>query len=194
MFVCGYIYIYEFTISIDKAFFKVNQQWNYKAIKLKVYKGFTLIELVIVIAILGIIAVSATVKFVNFKSEARIASLKTASASIRDALQLFHLKTTLLGIDKQSVELTLNGVDYWNHWGYPHVKNSINDRLGIIDLSGIDQDNYKLIYEDVLHHFGTDRVKVTFEGIQDTSSCFVSVVQAADAETPPVLDQEFSGC
>ena len=152
--------------------------------RLRMNDGFTLIELVVVIVILGILAVTVAPKFLDLSSDARIASLKSARGSIKSALELFNSKTIVLGINKQSVPLTLNGVKYWNHWGYPHVKNSPGDRPGIIDLSGIEEDDYELIYEDVISHSGTDRVKVTLKGVQDTSTCFVSVLQAVDADTP----------
>ena len=47
--------------------------------------GFTLIELVIVIIILGILAVTAMPKFINFSSDAHQAVLISAKASIKSA-------------------------------------------------------------------------------------------------------------
>lgn len=162
--------------------------------QLRVNEGFTLIELVVIIVILGILAATAAPKFIDLSSDARIASLKSARGSIKSALTLFNVKSIILGIDKQSVPLTLNGVQYWNHWGYPHVKNRPNDRPGIIDLSGINSEDYELICEDVISHSGTDLVKVTLKGVQDSNTCFVSVLQAEDADTPPVFDENFSEC
>lgn len=78
--------------------------------------------------------------------------------------------------------------------GYPHVKNSPSDRPGIIDLAGIDENQYELTYEDVISDVGTDLVKVSFLGVNDPETCFVSVLQAVDADTPSVLDEDFSCC
>jgi len=50
------------------------------------------------------------------------------------------------------------------------------------------------IYEDVISDVGTDLVKVSLPGGNDSETCFVSVLQAVDADTPPVVDEDFSGC
>ncbi len=60
-------------------------------------KGFTLIELVIVIIILGILSVIATPKFINLSSDARISVLESLTASIQTAAEQAKIKATIAG-------------------------------------------------------------------------------------------------
>ena len=66
-------------------------------LSLSYQRGFTLIELVIVIVILGVLAVSALPKFVNLSSDANEAVIKGAVSSIRTAVSLFKMKTLSTG-------------------------------------------------------------------------------------------------
>ena len=60
-------------------------------LSLSYQRGFTLIELVIVIVILGVLAVSALPKFVNLSSDANEAVIKGAVGSIGTAVSLFKI-------------------------------------------------------------------------------------------------------
>jgi prepilin-type N-terminal cleavage/methylation domain-containing protein len=59
--------------------------------------GFTLIELVVVIIILGVLAVVVAPKFINLKTDANIAAIKGAVGSIKTAVTLFKTKTLTSG-------------------------------------------------------------------------------------------------
>jgi MSHA pilin protein MshA len=57
--------------------------------------GFTLIELVIVIVILGILSAVAAPKFINLNSDARIAKLESLEGTMRSASSLVNLKAKI---------------------------------------------------------------------------------------------------
>lgn len=54
----------------------------------KPQSGFTLLELVTVIALVGILAAAATAKFVDFRGDANRAALKSMAAHLNAAMEL----------------------------------------------------------------------------------------------------------
>lgn len=61
-------------------------------IKVKFSKGFTLIELIVVIVILGIIAAVALPRFVNLKNDAHAAAVSGSGGALKSAIVLAHAK------------------------------------------------------------------------------------------------------
>ena len=63
----------------------------------KIESGFTLIELVIVIVILGILAAVAIPKYEDMREQARVATVKGQLGSIRSAIAIQYARNALNG-------------------------------------------------------------------------------------------------
>lgn len=68
---------------------------------MKTQKGFTLIELIIVIVVLGILAVTAAPQFFNFSSDARESTVKGLVGSINGAKDIIFGKSAIAGIESK---------------------------------------------------------------------------------------------
>ncbi len=92
---------------------------------LKKQHGFTLIELVVVIVILGILAVTAAPKFINLSSDANIAVLKSMGGAIKESGQLVYTKSVIQGLnDSELGDVDLNRAgspDIETRYGFPSV-------------------------------------------------------------------------
>ena len=68
-------------------------------VHMKDNKGFTLLELVIVIIILGILSAVAIPHYLNIQKEAKIAATKGKLAAIRGGIELAHAKILASGVN-----------------------------------------------------------------------------------------------
>ncbi|ACA88661.1 type II secretion system protein [Shewanella woodyi] len=78
---------------------------------MKNQKGFTLIELVVVIIILGILAVTAAPKFINLQSDARASTLDGMKGALQGANTLLYSKAAIQGKEKDANTADANNVD-----------------------------------------------------------------------------------
>ncbi|MDO6678647.1 type II secretion system protein [Shewanella sp. 4_MG-2023] len=71
-------------------------------------QGFTLIELVVVIIILGILAVTAAPKFINLQGDARASALSGLKAAVQGANTLVYSKAAIAGSEKSTVAIDVD--------------------------------------------------------------------------------------
>jgi len=81
--------------------------------------GFTLIELVIVIVILGILAATAVPKFSNLAADARAAVMQAVEGSMRSSNIIIYARAATDRVEgKQSATIQLNGQTINTVYGY----------------------------------------------------------------------------
>lgn len=133
--------------------------------------GFTLIELVVVITILGILAAFAVPRFASLEVEARMAATQALAGSVRSSAALSHALWLAQG---QPAAVTMEGSAINMTFGYPDLA-TIDDTLS--DTSG----------------FTYNPAAGVFTKTNGPATCTVTYAEAPAAGSPPTITPPAAG-
>ncbi|WP_312246575.1 prepilin-type N-terminal cleavage/methylation domain-containing protein [Stutzerimonas nitrititolerans] len=103
----------------------------------KQQSGFTMIELIMVIVILGILAAFALPKFANFGTDARVAAMQGLAGAVKSASAIAHSQALVKGLDS-SGNITLEGQEIVMAGTYPAASTAGIGAAAQLEANGAD--------------------------------------------------------
>lgn len=144
-------------------------------------RGFTLLELVLVIVLLGILAATAIPRFLNISGDARLEVMRSSLAALRSANQMIHAKAVVEGKQKQITSSVVVDGDTINlRYGYP---------------LGADLDAHLLTLPDDYFVFGGGIIYYFYpSGVANPGQCLAAYIAPFTPNNEPFYVDLISNC
>jgi len=175
----------------------------------KQQSGFTLIELIIVIVILGLLAVTAAPKFIDIQSDAKASTIEGVKAALQGGSKLVFAKSAIAGKQKNATggtaadsQVTIGGLIVETNFGYPSaasftaIRSATLVKTDVAAFAELDESDWDLTT-------GTGSFTITPQGIAAAiaptgtnadTRCQITYTNSIDANDTPDIVTATGGC
>lgn len=153
---------------------------------MRAIKGFTLVELIIVVVILSIMAIAALPQFINFSSDAERSRIQSLAGALESSTEIVYAKANVKSLHQEAVTCLGGKMDVETetcpdgglllHFGYPAATESALEQVVSLD---------DWVTSSVTSGFsGGIRIAATEK---DITACYVHYEEATTGSTARVV-------
>lgn len=146
--------------------------------------GFTLIELVIVIIILGILSATAIPKFLDLQGDARASAMNGVKSALEGAATITYSKAAIAGVENTEASSV---DDVTTYFGYP-------DATDLEDAAELSTDDWTISSSNAGSVNGVAYITAVDQTSGATSTCKVTYTNAQNSASRPTIAVDDSGC